>query len=254
MDNLFSALANPIRRNLLDRLREEDGQTQTQLEQFQPVTRFGLMKHLAVLEQAGLITTRKVGREKRHYLNPIPIQEMADRWVSRFAAPFARTINDLTKAVTEKETAMSATRPSHVWETYIRATPAEVWAILTDDEKTPLWKQFNMTSVTDWRVGGAITFFVNDHAVIVGEILAIEKPHRFVHTFQAQWSPDVAHDQVSRVTWQLEPAGDAVCRLVLTHDNFGGDSNTSKSVVGGWQKDLARLKTLAESGIPLLIS
>ncbi|NKN36222.1 helix-turn-helix domain-containing protein [Agrobacterium sp. a22-2] len=250
MDDIFHALAHPIRRGLLDRLRERDGQTLSELERDQPVTRFGVMKHLGVLEDAHLVVTRKVGREKLHYLNPLPVQEIADRWISRFSAPFARTLSDLATAAEKRETVMAAAAPKHVWEMFIRATPQEVWDILTDDEKTPLWQHFNMTSKTEWAAGGAITFFLGDRPMIVGKVLEIVPPSKFVHTFSAQWSPDVAVDPASRVTWTLEPIGDKACKVTLTHDDFGGDTATSKAVGGGWPEALSRLKTLAETGEP----
>lgn len=253
MDDVFAALAHPLRRALLDRLHAEDGQTLSELERSQPITRFGVMKHLGVLENAHLIVTRRIGREKRHYLNPLPIQEIADRWIARYAQPFLRTMSDLKTAVEGKDAAMAPAAPQHVWELFIRATPLAVWTILTDDEKTPLWQHFNMSSVTDWAVGGAITYRVGDAAMIVGEVLAVEPPHRFVHSFRAQWSPAVAADPASRVTWLLEPVGDAACKLTLIHDDFGGETETSKAVVGGWPEALSRLKTLAETGVPFLL-
>ncbi|WP_244421741.1 ArsR/SmtB family transcription factor [Azorhizobium caulinodans] len=251
MDAVFDALAHPIRRALLDRLRETDGQTLTELERDQPLTRFGVMKHLGVLERAHLIVTRKVGREKLHYLNPVPLQQVADRWISRYAAPFARTLSDLSHAVDEGAKIMSASGPKHVYEHFLRAAPEAVWAILTDDAKTPLWQHFNMTSTTDWRVGGAITFFVEGRPMIVGEILELAPPTRLVHSFSARWSPDVAGDPPSRVTWELSaiPGG---TKLTLTHDNFGGDTATSRAVTGGWPESLSRLKTLVETGTPFL--
>lgn len=253
MDDLFDALAHPIRRELLDRLRERDGQTLTELEQNQPVTRFGVMKHLAILERAHLIVTRKVGREKFHYLNPFPIQEMADRWISRFSAPFARTLQDLARTAEGRIRAMSEISPKYVWEMFIRATPQVIWDILTDDAQTPLWQHFNMSSKTDWRPGGGITFSVGDREMIVGHILEMDPPLRLVHSFGAQWSPEVMGDPASRVTWTLEPVGELACKLTLTHDDFGGETATSRAIGGGWPEALSRLKTLAETGEPFYI-
>ena len=149
---------------------------------------------------------------------------------------------------------MSATAPKHVWEMFIRATPKDVWAILTDDEKTPLWQHFNMTSKTEWVEGGSITFLVGDRPMIVGKVIELDPPRRLVHSFCAQWSPDVAADPASRVTWLLEPVGEAACKLTLTHDDFGGDTATSKAVGGGWPEALSRLKTLVETGEPFIIA
>lgn len=253
MDDIFAALAHPIRREILDCLRERDGQTLSELERGQPITRFGVMKHLAVLEGARLVVTRKAGREKLHFLNPLPIQDVADRWVSRFAAPFARTLGDLAVIAEKRGPIMSHAAPKHVWEMFIRATPDEVWSILTDDARTPLWQHFNMTSRTEWKPGGSITFFVGERPMIVGTVLELEPPRRLVHSFTAQWSPDVAADPASRVTWSLEPVGEGACKLTLTHDDFAGETATSKAIGGGWPEALSRLKTLAETGEPFYI-
>jgi DNA-binding transcriptional ArsR family regulator len=105
MDEVFKALADPSRRKLLDELRERDGQTLSALEAKLPLSRFGVMKHLKVLEEAGLVVTRKRGREKLHYLNAVPIQEISDRWVSKYAeswtAPLAQLKRDLEKEAEE---------------------------------------------------------------------------------------------------------------------------------------------------------
>jgi DNA-binding transcriptional ArsR family regulator len=96
-DAVFKALADPTRRALLDALFAEDGQTLSALEAGVDMTRFGVMKHLRVLEDAGLVVPRKRGREKFHYLNPIPIQLIHERWVSKYAAPWAAGLTELKK-------------------------------------------------------------------------------------------------------------------------------------------------------------
>jgi DNA-binding transcriptional ArsR family regulator len=97
IDDVFKALADPTRRRLLDELFEEDGQTLSALEQRLPMTRFGVAKHLKVLEEAGLVTTQKRGREKLHFLNPVPIREVHDRWVSKYAEPWASALTGLKR-------------------------------------------------------------------------------------------------------------------------------------------------------------
>ena len=84
MDTVFKALADPTRRSLLDRLFAHDGLTLTQLESELEMTRFGVMKHLKVLEDAGLVVTRRSGREKLHFLNPVPIRQIHDRWIDKY--------------------------------------------------------------------------------------------------------------------------------------------------------------------------
>jgi DNA-binding transcriptional ArsR family regulator len=99
MDAVFKALADPTRRLLLDELYRRDGQTLTELESRVEMTRFGVMKHLKVLEEAHLVTTRRRGREKLHFLNPVPIQLVHDRWVSKYAEPWAATLSGLKNAL-----------------------------------------------------------------------------------------------------------------------------------------------------------
>jgi DNA-binding transcriptional ArsR family regulator len=101
MDEVFKALADPTRRALLDALYEQDGQTLSALEQGVEMSRFGVMKHLKVLEQAGLVTTKRRGREKLHFLNPVPIRLVHDRWVSKYAEPWADALSGLKRQLEE---------------------------------------------------------------------------------------------------------------------------------------------------------
>jgi DNA-binding transcriptional ArsR family regulator len=103
MDEVFKALADPTRRELLDRLFAQDGQTLSALEGPLPMSRFGVMKHLKVLEGAGLVTTQKRGREKLHFLNPVPIRLIHDRWVSKYAEPWASALSDLKYEIENEE-------------------------------------------------------------------------------------------------------------------------------------------------------
>ena len=101
MDAVFKALADPTRRSLLDALYEEDGQTLSALERRLPMTRIGVMKHLRILEDAGLVATERRGREKLHFLNPVPIRQVYDRWVSKYAEPWAATLTGLKRELEE---------------------------------------------------------------------------------------------------------------------------------------------------------
>src|ERR1700720_816211 len=101
MDDVFKALADPTRRSLLDELFREDGQTLSALEERLPMTRFGVMKHLKLLEAAGLIATRRRGREKLHFLNAVPIRLVHDRWVSKYAEPWVAALSDLKNSIEE---------------------------------------------------------------------------------------------------------------------------------------------------------
>src|ERR1700676_4081170 len=115
MDAVFRALADPTRRSLLDQLFREDGQTLRALEGRLPMTRFGVMKHLKQREAAGGVWTRRGGREKRHFLNPVPIRVVHDRWVSKYAEPWVAALSDLKNRL---ENPMEK-----VFEIYIKTTP-----------------------------------------------------------------------------------------------------------------------------------
>jgi DNA-binding transcriptional ArsR family regulator len=108
MDEVFRALADPTRRSLLDRLYGQDGQSLKALEAGLEMTRFGVMKHLRVLEEAGLVTTRRNGREKLHFLNPVPIRLIHDRWVSKYAEPWAATLTGLKESLEEEDDGKAA--------------------------------------------------------------------------------------------------------------------------------------------------
>src|ERR1700743_261294 len=126
MDEVFRALADPTRRELLDELFREDGQTLGTLEERFPMTRFGVMKHLKVLEEAGLVVTRRRGREKLHFLNPVPIRLVHDRWVSKYAEPWVAMLSDVKH---ELEATMEK-----VFEIYIKTTPERLWEAITDPD------------------------------------------------------------------------------------------------------------------------
>src|SRR5215471_9521485 len=126
-DEVFRALADPTRRALLDELFRTDGQTLSALEQHFDMTRFGVMKHLRILEEAGLVVTRRRGREKLHFLNPVPIRLIHDRWVSKYAEPWAAGLSDLKHQLEEKTM-------EKVFEIYIKTTPERLWEAITDTE------------------------------------------------------------------------------------------------------------------------
>src|SRR3954465_4500836 len=145
----FRALSDPSRRLLLDRLFERDGQTLGELCGYLPeMTRFGVMRHLGVLEGAGLLSTRKVGREKRHYLNPVPIRLIHDRWISKFAEPVLGAMAALKQHV--EKPAMSA--PDHVYSVYVKAEPDRIWRAITDGVETAQYC-FGTRVGSDWTPG-----------------------------------------------------------------------------------------------------
>ena len=136
-DRVFKALADPTRRFLLDRLFARDGRTLTELESELEMTRFGVMKHLRVLEDAGLVVTRRSGREKLHFLNPVPIRLIHDRWIDKYTERQVSALADLKNEL--EENGMSTTDDEHstttqVYRIYIRATPEAIWDAITKPE------------------------------------------------------------------------------------------------------------------------
>jgi uncharacterized protein YndB with AHSA1/START domain len=240
MDEVFRALADPTRRSLLDELFEKDGQTLTALERRLPITRFGVMKHLRVLEQAGLVVTRRRGREKLHFLNPVPIRLIHDRWVSKYAEPWAATLSDLKRTLEEGTM-------EKVFEIYIKTTPERLWQALTDPEMRRKYT-FGLRVQSDWTRGSSYQGTAGDMKILEGENLEVDPPRRLVQNFRALWSDDVKSEGTSRVTWEIEPVEDS-CRLIVTHDQLREGAN--EELYGGWMMILSGLKTLLETGEPL---
>jgi uncharacterized protein YndB with AHSA1/START domain len=238
VDAVFRALSDPTRRSLLDELFKQDGQTLSALERRLPMTRIGVMKHLRILEAASLVSTRRRGREKLHFLNPVPIRLVHDRWVSKYAEPWAATLTGLKRF---EEDLMEK-----VFEIYIKTTPERLWEAITDPELRSRYS-FGVRVNSDWTAGSRYEG-VHPQApapISEGENLEVDPPRRIVQSFNAMWSDDVKREGTSRVTWEIEPVGDS-CRLTVTHDQLREDANNE--LYGGWPQILSGLKTLLETG------
>src|SRR2546421_10803371 len=240
MDAVFRALADPTRRSLLDELFREDGQTLRALEERLPMTRFGVMKHLRVLEEAGLVVTKRRGREKLHFLNPVPIRLVHDRWVSKYAEPWAATLTGLKRQLEGKNLM------EKVFEIYIKTTPERLWDAITDGEMRRKYN-FGVGVESDWTAGSPYRGVhpMAPGPLLEGENLEVEPPTRLVQSFTALWSDDVKAEGTSRVTWEIEPVGDS-CRLMVTHDQMREGANSE--LYGGWAMILSGLKTWLQTG------
>jgi uncharacterized protein YndB with AHSA1/START domain/DNA-binding transcriptional ArsR family regulator len=238
VDAVFRALADPTRRSLLDELFREDGQTLTALGESFSMTRFGVMKHLKQLEQAGLVVTRRRGREKLHFLNPVPIRLVHDRWVSKYAEPWAAALSGLKHRL---ESPMEK-----VFEIYIRTTPERLWEAITDREIRSKYN-FGAQVTSDWTPGSRFEIAASGGGGLLGEgeNLEVDPPRRLVQSMVALWSDDVKSEGTSRITWEIEPVGDS-CRLTVTHDQLREGANNE--LYGGWPMILSGLKTWLESG------
>lgn len=240
MDEVFRALADPTRRGLLDELYREDGQTLNQLVARHELTRFGVMKHLKLLEAAGLVLTRRRGREKLHFLNPVPIRLVHDRWVSKYAEPWVAGLSDLKRRL---ESPMEK-----IYEIYIRTTPEHLWAAITGSETRGKF-QFGNRVTSDWTVGSRFEMTNPGSPGVVlgdGENLEVDPPRKLVQTMNALWGEDVKAEGTSRVTWEIEPIGTDSCRLTVTHDQLRDGANSQ--LYGGWPMILSGLKTWLETG------
>ncbi len=235
---MFKALADPTRRQLLDELFRQDGQSMSALERRFAMSRFGVAKHLKQLEEAGLVVVRRRGREKLHFLNPIPIRLIHDRWVSKYAEPWAAALSELKSTL---ETPMEK-----VFEIYIRTTPERLWEAITDPETRAKYN-FGARAESDWQVGSPLRMVSPraDGLLGDGEVLEVDRPRRLVHTMRALWGEDVTQEGFSRVTWEIEQVEDS-CRLTVTHDQLREGAN--EQLYGGWPMILSGLKTWLETG------
>ena len=254
MDAVFKALADPTRRSLLDRLFERDGQTLSALEKWVPMTRFGVMKHLRVLEDAGLVTTRRRGREKLHFLNPVPIRLVHDRWVSKYAEPWAAALSGLKRTIEEEDmerfpeagVRLAEGDEVAVFEIFIKAAPERVWEAITDPQMRAKYS-FGVETHSDWTAGSEYRASVPGAIDIAeGENLEVDPPRRLVQTFTALWSDEVKNEGQSKVTWEIEPVAEDSCRLTVVHSDLRKGANPE--LYGGWPMILSGLKTLLETG------
>jgi DNA-binding transcriptional ArsR family regulator/uncharacterized protein YndB with AHSA1/START domain len=247
---VFKALADPTRRQILDTLYERDGQTLGELERRFEMTRFGVMKHVRVLEEAGLVVTRKAGRARLHFLNPVPIRELHDRWTGKFAARASTALLALRSSLEKGEGMTASAVPSHVYVVYIRATPERIWDAITQSEFT-LEYYYGSTVESDWTPGAEYTYSIGGEPAINGSVLEADRPSRLSMTFDARWDDEVIGDPPSRVTWEIEPAGEELSKLTVVHDGFESENHTYGQVGGGMPYILSGLKTLLETGEPL---
>ena len=243
VEKVFRALADPTRRALLDALFERDGQTLVALTAGHDMTRIAVAKHLRLLEEAGLVVSRRRGREKVHYLNTIPIRLIHDRWVSKYTAPWAAGLVGLKAELEHSELEHSMEK---VFEIYIRTTPERLWEAITDPTIRAKY-HFGAGIESDWTPGSRYELRHSgaDGPLAEGENLVVEPPRRLVQTMHTLWSEDAERAGTSRVSWEIEPVGDS-CRLTVIHDQL---SDTAPSeIYGGWPMILSGLKTWLETG------
>jgi uncharacterized protein YndB with AHSA1/START domain/DNA-binding transcriptional ArsR family regulator len=249
MDAVFKALADPTRRLLLDRLREHNGQTLGELCERLTMARQSATQHLDILQLANLVVVVRRGRERLHYLNPVPLHEIAERWIAAFEQPRLRAISAIKHQAEEyamTETSAPASVPTYVYVTYIRASAKQVWHALTDADLTArFWGHAN---VSDWQPGSAWEHRRVDGSGtvdVVGHVLAAEPPARLVISFEDSPGAEPPREP-STVTFLVEPHEDIV-RLTVTHEKLA-NMDMYNGISQGWPAVLANLKSLLETG------
>ena len=243
---VFKALADPTRRLLLDRLRHRNGQTLTELCGSLEMARQSATQHLDLLAEANLVTVVRQGRERLHYLNPVPIHEIGERWIAAYDASRLATISTIKDraeeyAMTDTKTAV----PTYVYVTYIRASSEDVWQALTDADVTA--RYWGHANVSDWQPGSPWDHRRVDGSGaidVTGKVLEAEPPTRLVITFDD--SEDQRPDGPSVVTFLVEAHNDIV-RLTVTHANLP-NTDMLNGISRGWPAVLANLKSLLETG------
>jgi DNA-binding transcriptional ArsR family regulator/uncharacterized protein YndB with AHSA1/START domain len=256
MDAVFKALADPSRRQLLDRLNAQSGQTLRELCAGLDMARQSVSKHLAVLEAAALVVTVRQGREKLHYLNAAPITEISERWINRYDQPRVDALSNLKQALETPP----MTRPAFVYVTYINTTPERLWQGLT--EPAFMQSYWGLTLESSWAVGAPITWHQSHDVTIADpdQVVLVYEPYERLsytwHTFTQEWAEAQGVDEDRRaalvaetrtkVTFELEPI-DSMVKLTVVHDDFDDDSLVATMVSQGWPRVMSALKTMMET-------
>jgi len=246
VDLVFKALADPTRRLLLDRLREQDGQTLGELCEHLAMARQSATQHLGVLEAANLISTRREGRQKLHHLNVVPLHEIQERWIDRFERPRLRALSAIKQRAEETMSDTTTETQTYVYVTYINATPEAVWEALTDPDTTAAY--WGHRNESDWQEGSTWAHVRNDGsgiADVAGEVLVSDPPKRLVTTWAGA---DGKGPDVSKVTMDLKASGKVV-KLTVTHEDLIEEHY--RQISGGWPAVLSNLKSYLETGAPL---
>ena len=287
-DEVFRALADRSRRRLLDGLNARNGQSLRELCGGLSMTRQSVSKHLAVLEAAGLVTSLRRGREKLHYLNPAPINDIADRWMSHYDRKRAQVLADLKRALEDlpmdaadgngaaggdgvaggdgtvsgsgAAAGSVAVRPSFVYRTYIRTTPERLWQMLTDPVFTEQW--WNTTFETDWSVGSPMVWHNHGVTIVDAEqvVLEFDPPRRLSYTWHT-FTPEVAarfdfsDELMAKLTSERRSRVTFEIeplgdnvKLTVVHDDFDPGSTAVEMVSEGWSQLLSSLKSFLETG------
>lgn len=230
---------------MLDLIQQRPGLNVNDLTEHFAFSRFAVMKHLKVLREADLVLSRRVGKERKLFLNPVPIQSVYDRWISHYSVRWASSLTALEYEFEDR--ALSDTL-QQVHQIYIRTSAQKLWQAITRAEHTQ--KYFYGTSIRSAFEKGAPIEYVDagGSPAILGEILEVDPPKRLVHSFRFP----TKNDAPTTVTWEIEDLG-GTCKLTVLHEGFRGATETYRETSQGWLPIVSGLKTWLETGEPLVI-
>jgi DNA-binding transcriptional ArsR family regulator/uncharacterized protein YndB with AHSA1/START domain len=249
MDAVFKALNDPGRRALLDRLFADDGLTLGELCEVLPeMTRFGVMNHLGVLESAGLVTTRKEGRRKLHYLNPIPIRLAHDRWIAKYTEPLVGSVASLKHHLEGAPTTMST--PEHIYQVYIQCRPEDAWNAIVDGDVTVQY-YYGTRVESAFEPGASIRYSYADGSIAAdGEILAFDPPKRLETTFHPRWDSALDAAGAIRMVWLVDDVN-GVTRVTVELWDIDPTGKVYREFVEGIPFIVSGMKSVLETGRPL---
>jgi uncharacterized protein YndB with AHSA1/START domain len=273
---VFKALADESRRQILDIVKGDEGISVNGVAEHFEFSRFAVMKHLRILEEANLLRIEKDGRFRKIHINAIPIQMIYDRWLSQYSRHWASGLTRLkyeleSKAAASTSVYAAASLPKgfqrkplgvtkenvmekeikQVYVMYIRASIEKLWDALVKAELTPEWFA-GMAVKFEPKVGAALTYEAkgpdgNEMALVKGKVLELEPKKKLAYTFSLQVDEKVRADKESRVKYELEPSGDSI-KLTVTHDQFETETPSYHGTSAGWPMHLSTLKTWVETG------
>lgn len=241
----------------LDALRAEDGQPVNALGALVPTLgRHAVLKHLRVLEDSGLVTSVKSGRQRLMYLNAVPIVELAQRWLDAYSTQSALALNrlkshlEMEKTVTVNAPTTRTVRAAII----VEATPTAVWRALTDPEETRRW-YFGTWIRSTFEPGTPLEYVDASGTVqIRGTVVDVVTDVRLVHTFAATWSDEVSSDAESVYRWDLDPLTPSTTKITIVHSGVPQHTQTEAEVEEGAVLLLSALKTLLETGHSLAVA
>lgn len=244
MDNIFNALGDKSRRYLLDLLYERNGQSLTELSSKLDMSRQAVTKHLKLLEAAGLVTPIWKGKEKLHYLNPVPLRLIYSRWISKFDENRIAGLYDLKDSL--ENYTQEVKMKGFLYQIVIASSPEKVWEAITKPEFTQkFW--FGRSVISDWSIGSAVTVVTPEgQEEVNGKVLEFDPYKRLSYTWK---TPDVTVEDATTVVFELQAMGPMV-KLTILHD-IDAESAKFEQAAAGWTIILCGLKTFLETGAPM---